>query len=97
MGSRKFDVLCFNDESDTLEMEGTVFAPTAADAVIEFFRMKGLGRPRLALSVEFPEVSLESIVQVWSVSISSMGLNILIKERTRTGLGIDGSITDRAN
>jgi hypothetical protein len=22
MGSRKFDVLCFNDESDTLEMEG---------------------------------------------------------------------------
>ena len=92
MGLRKFDVLCFNDESDTLEMEGTVFAPTAADAVIEFFRMKGLGRPRLPLSVESPEVSLESIVQVWSVSISSTGLNILIKERIRMGLGIDRSM-----
>jgi hypothetical protein len=88
MGSRKFDVLCFDDESNTLEMEGTVFAPTAAYAVVEFFRMKGLGRPRLPLRVECPEVSLESIVQVWSVSISSMGLNIFIKERIRMGLGL---------
>ena len=88
MGSRKFDVLCFNDESDTLEMEGTLFALTAADAVIEFFRMKGLGRPRLPLRVESPEVSLESIVLVWSVSILGMGLNILIKERTRMGLEV---------
>ena len=89
MGSRKFDVLCFSDESDTREMEGTVFASTAADAVIEFFRMKGLGRPRLPLRVESPEVSLESIVQVWSVSILRMGWNVLIKERIRMGLGID--------
>ena len=89
MGSRKFVVLCFNNESDTLEMEDTVFAPTATDAVIKFCRMNGLGRPRLPLRVESPEVNLESVVQVWSVSISSMGLNVLIKERTMMGLGID--------
>jgi hypothetical protein len=92
MRSRKFDVLCFNDERDTLEMEGTVFAPTAADAVIEFSRMKGLGRPRLPLRVESPEVSIESIVQIWSCSISVIGLNVLIKERIRMGLGIDRSM-----
>jgi hypothetical protein len=88
MGSRKFDVLCFKDESGTLEMEDTVFAPTATDAVIKFCRMNGLGRPRLPLRVESPEVSLESVVQVWSASISSMGLNILIKERTMMGLEV---------
>jgi hypothetical protein len=88
MRSRKFDVLCFNNESDTLEIEGSLFAPTAADAVIEFFRIKGLGRPRLPLSVESPAVTLESIVQVWSVSILRKRLNVLIKERIRLGLEI---------
>jgi hypothetical protein len=77
-----------DNESDTQEVKGAVFAPTAADAVIESFRMKGLGRPRLPLRVECPEVSLESIVQAWSGSISSMGLNILVRERIRMGLEV---------
>lgn len=91
---RRFFVFCFEAESRTLELEDVVVAPTAADAVVEFFRMYGLGIPPLPLGVELPEISADSFVQVWSVSVPRIGLHVRIKERIWTGLEKDKAVSD---
>lgn len=78
---RKFVVSCFGNESDTLEFEGAVLAPTAADAVIEFFRMEGLGRPSLPLRIEQPQIDADHVVKMWSLSAAGIGLRVWVKER----------------